>query len=61
MLSICLSVHYCKENFRNSESFRNSEMIKTDKFGKRNNLIFFVFFNILTMKISFYYETVFRP
>ena len=54
-------MQYCKENFGNSESFWNTEMIKTDKFGKRKcySFIFFVFFNILTVKISYYYETVF--
>ena len=56
-----LSMQYCKENFRNPKSFWNTEMIKMDKFGKRksDNYLFFVFFNFLTMKISYYYETVF--
>ena len=54
-------MQYCKENSKNSEFFWK-EMIKTDKFGKRKsyNFIVFVFLNILTVKISYYYETVFR-
>ena len=54
--SIC-----CKEYFRNSEFLLNTLMMKTDKFVKRKcyNIIFFVFFNILTMKISSYYQIVF--
>ena len=53
---------YCKENFGDSESFWNTEMIETDRFGKEKNcnFIFFVFFHILTEKISYHYETVWR-
>ena len=37
-------------------------MKKIDKFGKREcyNVIFFVFFNILSMKTSFYYQILFE-
>ena len=36
-------MQYCKENFGDSESFWNTEIIKTDKFGKRKELQFYLF------------------
>ena len=61
MLMLMFNKQYWKENLRNSKFLQNTEITKTDKFWKTKycNFIFFVFFNILRVKMNSYYETLF--
>ena len=62
LLSInILLINFARKIFRKSEIFWNTEMINWQISEKKVlNFIFFALFNILTMKMIFYYKIVFR-